>query len=186
MKASNNPALTQQALTHHVRRHHVVIVVVWVISTLIAASYFINARLVEFDPNGKLQQNRQGFVMSLLAQAQLDPLAMDNTIIHFTSEGCVCNSYSQAHKQTLNQQAISNGYQVINLTMTAALRELVPATPAALVMSNEGKLVYFGPYSEGLACSSSNSLIELAINNFNKGFNPELIIDKAKGCYCQA
>ncbi|WP_434339700.1 DUF6436 domain-containing protein [Motilimonas cestriensis] len=182
LKALNNPDPNQQ-----VKRRHVVIVLLWIMSTLIAAIYFIGARLVDFDPTGKLrQQDSQDFALSLLKQIQLDPLNMGNTIIHFTASGCVCNSYSQAHKQSLNQQAISDGYQVINLTMTAALRELVPATPAALVMSNKGKLVYFGPYSEGLACSSSNSLIELAINNYNKGFNPKLIIDKAKGCYCPA
>ena len=56
--------------------------------------------------------------------------------------------------------------------------EQVPASPAVAIWDRSGKLAYFGPYSEGLTCNSSNSFIEPILKALTK--------DRAVECHAHA
>ena len=47
--------------------------------------------------------------------------------------------------------------------------ERLPASPAVAIWDQRGELAYFGPYSEGLSCNSSNSFIEPILEALSSG-----------------
>ena len=62
--------------------------------------------------------------------------------------------------------------------------EQIPASPAVAIWDRSGKLAYFGPYSEGLTCNSSNSFIEPILQALNEGRAVNATHTLAVGCYC--
>jgi hypothetical protein len=62
--------------------------------------------------------------------------------------------------------------------------EQIPASPAVAIWDRAGKLAYFGPYSEGLTCNSSNSFIEPILQALNEGRKVSATHTLAVGCYC--
>lgn len=157
----------------------------WILGTLIAAVYFVNARLVPFDPNKTLLNVDSHELLAKIKDTELlKGYNLKNTLVHITSSNCDCSSYSNEHKISINKQAAIDGFNVLDINIATNVKEVFPSTPAALITDEEGQLIYFGPYSEGLACASSNGLIELVMNNYKKGFNSRLIFSESKGCYC--
>ena len=168
-----------------VKTYHYLIVLIWLLFTVIAAIYFISGRLVAFDPESKLSARSGNFVIEELKRIdQLKGIDLSDTIIHFTSENCSCTQYSEAHKKEINIKASKDGFNIINVSLPANLITIVPATPAILVVDKAEQLLYFGPYSIGLACSESNGYIETVLQNYGKGYSASLIINDAIGCYC--
>lgn len=115
---------------------------------------------------------------------QLKNVNLSDTIIHFTSDNCSCTQYSEEHKRAINKQAGLTGFNVINVNLPAHLSIIVPSTPAILIVSNTQKLLYLGPYSIGLACTQSNGYVETVLQNYAKGYSTDLILNEAKGCFC--
>jgi len=159
--------------------------VLWLSFTLAAAIYFISGRLVTFDPDAKLSgKNSHYVIQELKAMGQLQGIDLSNTIIHFTSEHCFCTQYSEDHKRDINQQAGLDGFNVVNINLPAHLESIIPSTPSILIVNKDEELLYFGPYSIGLACSASNGYVETVMQNYAKGYSAPFIMNDASGCYC--
>ena len=159
--------------------------ILWIISTVVAGSYFISARLVPFDPQKVLTYvTGTQLISELETSGLLKNKDFSQAIIHMTSDDCHCSKFSNDHKKALDLEAQTDGFHVMNITVSDKVKNIIPSTPAALITDKKGQLIYFGPYSEGLACSSSNGLIELVLNNYRKGFNSKMIVEQATGCYC--
>ncbi|MNN02693.1 hypothetical protein D3C81_1153610 [compost metagenome] len=62
--------------------------------------------------------------------------------------------------------------------------ERLPASPAVGIWDAQGRLAYFGPYSEGATCTSSNSFIEPILEALVAGRKVEATHTLAVGCYC--
>jgi len=62
--------------------------------------------------------------------------------------------------------------------------EQIPASPAVAIWDRNGKLAYFGPYSEGLTCNSSNSFIEPILQALEDNRPVSATHTLAIGCYC--
>lgn len=123
-------------------------------------------------------------------------------IVHFWDPACPCNAGNQQHLADLidryaspdvtfhfTQKAGSQGELPITLKalqpllgMTAA--EHIPASPAVAIWDREGELAYFGPYSEGAVCSSSNSFIEPILEALIAGRRVRAGNGMAVGCFC--
>jgi len=158
---------------------------IWIFFTLLAAIYFISNRLVLFDPKMKLSGVDSGLVIEQIREIkQLKNVDLVNTIIHFTSKDCSCTEYSQEHKVSINKKAKADDFNIINIHLAADLRTIIPSTPSILIVSELEELLYFGPYSIGLACSQSNGYVETVLQNYAQGYGSDLIINDAKGCYC--
>jgi hypothetical protein len=52
------------------------------------------------------------------------------------------------------------------------------------IWDGQGQLAYFGPYSEGLTCSSSNSFIEPILEALAEGRKVDASNTLAVGCFC--
>jgi|TARA_R110000787_G_C13432070_1_gene445668 hypothetical protein len=159
--------------------------VLWLVLTLAAANYFIAGRLMSFDPNMKLSgQDSSTVIKQVRAISALKNVNLNHAIIHFTSDECSCTQYSDEHKRAINEQAKSDGFYVININLPTDLLTIIPSTPAILITGGKEELLYFGPYSAGLACSASNGYVETVLQNYAQGFNSDLVISDVKGCYC--
>lgn len=168
-----------------ITRFHYIVFIFWLVFTVIAAIYFISSRLVSYDPEEKLTGQNSIFVMQELRKLdQLNNVDLGNTIIHFTSNNCSCTQYSEAHKRDINKQAELTGFKVINVNLPASLSTIIPSTPSIMIVSDTQDLLYFGPYSIGLACTESNGYVETVMNNYAKGYRSGLILNDASGCYC--
>jgi len=173
------------ALNNKVTPTHYVICGVWLVLTIVAAIYFIQGRLADFDPEQRLTGVDPISLMQSLSEIdQLKGRDLSDTIVHFTSKNCSCTQYSDNHKGEINQRAGVEGFKVINVVVSEKLAALVPSTPAILITNQQQKLLYFGPYSAGLACSASNGYVETVLGNYAKGYSSSLVINDTNGCYC--
>ncbi|MGC1332947.1 DUF6436 domain-containing protein [Pseudomonas sp.] len=123
-------------------------------------------------------------------------------LVHFWDPACPCNVANQQHLSELEanftargvsfysvQKPDSNGQLPANLGSFKRLASLVgsqeiPASPAVAIFDQKGQLAYFGPYSEGATCNSSNSFIEPVLNALLAGRKVDATHTLAVGCYC--
>ncbi len=123
-------------------------------------------------------------------------------LVHFWDPACPCNAGNQQHLAELVARFQSRGVRFYTLQRPgsqgvlpaelAALptlqalsgSERLPASPAVGIWDREGKLAYFGPYSEGATCSSSNSFIEPVLQALTQGRPVRASSGLAVGCYC--
>jgi len=164
--------------------HLYIIVFVWLAFTLVAAAYFITDRLVPFDPNQKLNNMSQYALVNKIKSDFELPADLSNTLVNFVSENCRCNQTSSTHLSDVKMTAERENMSVINVVIPDNFSGIIPSTPAVLALDDNSELIYFGPYSEGLSCSSGEGIIDLVMSNYKKGFNAKLIMTATQGCYC--
>ncbi|MBP5956247.1 thiol-disulfide isomerase [Pseudomonas anatoliensis] len=123
-------------------------------------------------------------------------------LVHFWDPACPCNVGNQQHLTEMVEHFSARGVEFFavqrpgshgqlpttlsNLKTIAVLpgAEQIPASPAVAIWDRSGKLAYFGPYSEGLTCNSSNSFIEPILNALTDDRPVNATHTLAVGCYC--
>jgi hypothetical protein len=123
-------------------------------------------------------------------------------IVHFWDPACPCNVGNQQHLAELVahyaplgvrfyavQKPASQGQLPASLAGLETLRELpgsaaLPASPAVAIWDKQGQLAYFGPYSEGANCTSSNSFIEPILQALSADRQVSANNTLAVGCFC--
>lgn len=123
-------------------------------------------------------------------------------LVHFWDPACPCNVGNQQHLAELIERFASRGvsfYAVQKPGSTGHLpktlealqpleqlpgSEDLPASPAVGIWDANGRLVYFGPYSEGASCTSGNSFIEPVLEALAEGRTVSATNTLAVGCYC--
>lgn len=123
-------------------------------------------------------------------------------LVHFWDPACPCNVGNQQHLAELIerfgpqgvtfyavQKPGSKGQLPATLSAMQALPELhgsaqIPASPAVAIWDRNGQLAYFGPYSEGATCTSSNSFIEPILEALSAGRPVNASNTLAVGCFC--
>lgn len=123
-------------------------------------------------------------------------------VVHFWDPACPCNVGNQQHLDELIehfadrgvsfhvlQKPGSHGQLPANLERLQAIASLpgsehLPASPAVAIWDRQGKLAYFGPYSEGAVCNASNSFVEPIIQALQEGRPVNASNTLAVGCYC--
>ncbi|MCU1718044.1 DUF6436 domain-containing protein [Pseudomonas sp. 5P_3.1_Bac2] len=123
-------------------------------------------------------------------------------LVHFWDPACPCNVGNQQHLSQLIQRFAEQGVdfyvlqkpgshgqlpdELSSLKPLARLKgsEQIPASPAVAIWDKDGKLAYFGPYSEGATCTSSNSFIEPVLETLTTGRTVVASNTLASGCFC--
>ncbi|MDY7220016.1 DUF6436 domain-containing protein [Denitrificimonas sp. JX-1] len=121
--------------------------------------------------------------------------------VHFWDPSCPCNVGNQQHLVELIehyadevdfyhlQKPGSHGQLPKALSSLRHLSglpgtEQLPASPAVAIWNRVGELSYFGPYSEGAVCNSSNSFIEPILNALIENRPVAAANTLAVGCFC--
>ena len=123
-------------------------------------------------------------------------------VVHFWDPACPCNVGNQQHLGELVQQFAPRGVQFYAVQKAGSVGHLpdnlqalhplpaltgsdnLPASPAVAIWDQQGNLAYFGPYSEGALCTSSNSFIEPVLNALAEGRPVRADSSLAVGCFC--
>jgi hypothetical protein len=160
----------------------IVAILVWIALVVAALSIAYSQQITLFDPDRKLAKPNW---LSLFQTSMGLSSKNSNTLYIIDDNSCVCSARSQAHIASLTDYATEQDVKVIKLKPTSAVAALLPAYPAAVLISENQQLVYAGPLSKGLACSSLDGFVELVIANLRAGFNSRFINSDAEGCYCE-
>ncbi|APC17035.1 thiol-disulfide isomerase [Pseudomonas frederiksbergensis] len=123
-------------------------------------------------------------------------------VVHFWDPACPCNVGNQQHLAELLEHFAPQGVEFyavqkpgsqgqlpstlsgLKILDTLPGSEQIPVSPAVAIWDRSGKLAYFGPYSEGLTCNSSNSFIEPILQALSEGRAVNATHTLAVGCYC--
>ena len=165
-------------------RWQLAVVIVWIIFTAAAFSYFVSEKLVSFDSENKLQDIDNQQLASSLKQ-YIDPalIGLGNSVLHFSKAHCDCQKYSEPHIEDINKIAAKNKFNIIRVVIDE--HKIIPATPSVAIVDALGEIIYFGPYGQGLACSQTSGYAQTILNNLILGYKANIIIKEAQGCYCR-
>lgn len=123
-------------------------------------------------------------------------------LVHFWDPACPCNVGNQQHLAELVEHFSARGVEFYGVQkpgshgqLPETLKDLkplaqlpgsgkLPASPAVAIWDKAGNLAYFGPYSSGLTCNSSNSFIEPILNALAEGRSVNASNNMAVGCFC--
>ncbi|CAD5105802.1 DUF6436 domain-containing protein [Zestomonas carbonaria] len=123
-------------------------------------------------------------------------------LVHFWDPACPCNVGNQQHLGELLERFVpqgvvfyavqkpgSHGKLPATLDALQPLDDLpgadqLPASPAVGIWDAQGRLAYFGPYSEGAVCNSANSFIEPVLEALAEGRAVNAANTLASGCFC--
>jgi len=167
-----------------VGRYHYIVFIIWLVFIVIAAKYFIYDSLISFDPKNRLSGDSSVIVNEIKSSLALENKLSKKTVIHFTNQNCSCSTYTEDHKKTTDKYSQENGFEIRSIELSEKQSNVIPSTPAVLILDELGELIYLGPYAEGLECSAGSSIVDIVLKNYVKGFNANLIMNDAKGCYC--
>lgn len=123
-------------------------------------------------------------------------------LVHFWDPACPCNVGNQQHLAELMQRfgPLGVSFHVLQkpgssgrlpeslagLQPIGALpgADALPSSPAVAIWDRQGRLAYFGPYSSGFTCNSSNSFIEPVLEAVLAGRSVSAANSMAVGCFC--
>lgn len=123
-------------------------------------------------------------------------------LVHFWDPACPCNIGNQQHLADLIERFDPQGVAFYSVQKPGSKGQLpstldalqpldtmfgsgqLPASPAVAVWDRSGQLAYFGPYSEGATCTSSNSFIEPILDALIAGRPVNASNTLAVGCFC--
>jgi hypothetical protein len=123
-------------------------------------------------------------------------------LVHFWDPACPCNVGNQQHLAELIGHYAPQGVRFYAVQKPGSKGQLpdtlsslknlpgfdgsaqLPASPAVAIWDRGGKLAYFGPYSSGVTCNSSNSFIEPILEALAAGRVVNASNNLAVGCFC--
>ena len=123
-------------------------------------------------------------------------------LVHFWDPACPCNVGNQQHLAELIGHYAPQGVRFYAVQKPGSKGQLpdtlssleklpgfdgsaqLPASPAVAIWDRDGKLAYFGPYSSGVTCNSSNSFIEPILEALAARRRVSASNNLAVGCFC--
>ena len=164
------------------------IFLIWTVSLLLAVLYASSSKLKPFDPNNHLHQAalETKFDELFLRQLQTFESHTVNTVFHFRTDSCFCQTVAQSHINSVEKLAKRKTFRNIkvDLSLLPELKQYVPSVPAVAVVDKEGRLSYLGPYSSGVYCTQGNGLVEPFIEKKKIQNLGATVISQSQGCYC--
>jgi hypothetical protein len=124
-------------------------------------------------------------------------------VVHFWDPACPCNVGNQQHLAELlarfsgpdvsfhvvrkpgTSGRLPDSLEALRPLANLAGAERLPASPAIGIWDRAGRLAYFGPYSDGVICSSNNSFVEPILEALIAGRPVQATQTLAVGCFCR-
>ncbi len=173
MVASNSPKRAMLFL----------VFVVWFVLASAGLFYVGNQHYGHFDPSG----NWPAIAPKTFSSSALGILAAPGKqVVHVQQTQCSCNRLTKQHiSQFTDEYLVPSSAQFKRqLSQVAAAGLPLPAAPAVLIFE-DGRLIYAGPYATGPSCSLADSLIAPILRNEIK--LPGVWLNgEVKACRCLA
>lgn len=167
------------------------LIAVWFIAVLIGLWWLLDARLVWFDSQGRLQQQMSApeYEQRLATQLQAISPQLETTVFHVFAENCACNWRTRGHQQVFSRSVTEYGGRnvAVDIDQFPQLKTLIPSTPAVIIFNARQQLVYIGPYADGAFCNSETSFVEQLLPELKSTDDAATggwINTVARGCYC--
>lgn len=123
-------------------------------------------------------------------------------VLHVWQPGCPCNSGHLNYVEDMTRRYAAQGVRFARSGASAAepasavLADLPylsmpdfgshwPGAPAVAIWDGSGKLVYVGPYSDGVYCTSDSSLIEPVLQALVAGRDVSITRQDTVSCLCE-
>jgi hypothetical protein len=126
------------------------------------------------------------------------------TFIHLYNPDCGCNRFIDPHLKRLvghyqslgvkfvvapAHAEVANAVTPVNLPAISATYSTLAAagvnsSPAALIFDANGRLVYYGPYSDSAWCGSTANLVEPVLDRALSGLASARHPRASRGCLC--
>jgi hypothetical protein len=104
------------------------------------------------------------------------------TVVAVYARGCDCNRATREHASRIAARYASRQVVVVDAPAETAP---VDAAPAALVFDANGRLAYYGPYSDDAFCGAGrDGFVERTLDALLAGRRTPLAPVTATGCYC--
>lgn len=145
--------------------------------------------------------------------APLQPVANTAYLLHFWQPDCSCNQFNRSHVKTIAEKYQQKNFKLITITRShpeysdqqltqmakqqfdsiviidkhklLSGKSRIPASPAAAVIDLNGKLAYFGPYSDSTFCGlGGTDFVERVADLLLSGENPSILNTMVFGCFC--
>jgi hypothetical protein len=117
-------------------------------------------------------------------RAAVAPRAGVATVVHVYEANCPCNRFTHPHLARIISAYQQHGVRFISVARGTPGLAWIEATPAALVFDANGRLVYFGPYSDSARCGESGGLVERVLDRMLAGQAPRPQPFYGGGCFC--
>lgn len=126
------------------------------------------------------------------------------TLIHLYNPDCRCNRFADPHLKRLVEHyqslgvkffaapahaVVANAVTPVNLPAISATYSTLAAagvnsSPAALIFDANGRLFYYGPYSDSAWCGSTANLVEPVLDRALSGLASARHPRASRGCFC--
>jgi Domain of unknown function (DUF6436) len=126
------------------------------------------------------------------------------TVVHLYNPDCRCNLATEQHLQRLIERYRSRGVRFVavlapvfskqtvagplDLPVIVSDRSLADAgintAPGAMIFDGDGRLIYYGPYSDSAWCGSAGGLVEPILERALAGRPPTGSLPTVRGCFC--
>jgi hypothetical protein len=127
------------------------------------------------------------------------------TFVHLYNPDCRCNRFVDPHLQRLIEHYASRGVRfvaapsrpldansaapldlpAISAMQSTLVRAGVNSSPAALIFDANGRLVYYGPYSDSAWCGRTGTLVEPVLDSALSGLAQVRRPRASRGCFCK-
>lgn len=181
----------------------IVLVGLWALAMVGAFWHFFHRDLGQFGSRDLSFFDGEQVSQSLSEQFQFSGSV--GRVVHFWDRDCRCSRFNRQHArevmQEFGEQGISFVVAVPSAAAQADARRLFPeasevivvaetatiSSPAAAAFDASGDLLYYGPYSDGVLCSSGDaSPVEQVLTDLLAARQPRQWLNlSAVGCYCQ-
>lgn len=188
---------------------------IWLAGTAYAFWWFQAKDLRPFDQHASamIEEAQLNEALGQLLATLNQPYTKSAYLLHFWQPGCSCNRFNQSHVKTIAEKYWPQHFELITISRPHAdysdqqLAEMakaqfgskliidhlglltgksrIPAAPAAAVISDKGRLAYFGPYSDSTFCGvGGTAFVERVADLLVQGEQPSLINTMVFGCFC--
>jgi hypothetical protein len=208
--AAHCPSALTVFRRHHLAVGSWIVLIAWLTSSAVAFWYF---ELSDWRPFAAAGMRtfasadaalvEQWFRSNIgLGSATGDPVKL--TFIHLYNPQCSCNRFTEPHLRRLKERYQSRGVRFLaapapnSPTTVRAPLDLpligskdgmlaaagINTAPAALIFDNDGRLVYYGPYSDSAWCGSAGALVDGALERALSGTKAMTGASASRGCFC--
>lgn len=152
----------------------------WLIITSILLYRFGFAHYGTFDAE---QQWHYGTPAITLPQLNI-PVEQGWQVVHVLDKHCGCSRFARSHVELFadNYQVPSSRQHYLSAEIIAKAGLTIPAVPAVLLFDN-GQLMYAGPYASGPLCSTNDSFLTSLLSR-QVALNGLWLNGESKACRC--